>query len=326
MTIWRGQDQAITALSGALDSNRLHHAWLFGGPTGVGKGGIARDFAKRLLGARGGAGTNDLRPDPGEQVTRLAEAGTHPDLVILERLIKDAKKGETPSLARNITVEQIRGLSRFLHLAPSMARRRIVIIDAADDMERGAANALLKNLEEPPRDTIFVLIAHAPGRLLPTIRSRCRFLNFRALAAQDMNDALAEAAPDLEAQERETLIRGAEGSPGRALGMRGYDLPALEAALNRIAETGDSSNAERIALARSLAPKAAQARYEGFLDFVPHYIARRLRRDHKDGDRADLWGEAEQLGRGAITLSLDPTATIMALCGTVARLAPGHKL
>src|SRR6185503_18085939 len=125
----------------------------------------------------------------------------------------------------------------------------VVIIDTADELERGAANALLKNLEEPPRDTIFLLVSHAPGRLLPTIRSRCRFLNFRALSDEEMDAVLASAAPELSAQARQVLIRGAEGSPGRALAMRHLDMPALVEALTRIAETGDPLNKDRIALA-----------------------------------------------------------------------------
>ena len=261
MTLWRGQDDAVTALLSALAGGRLHHGWLFGGPLGVGKDGIARDFAMRLLGAEGGHG---LVPSAEDRTAKLVRAGTHPDLIVLERLQREVKKGEAASLARNITVDQIRGLSRFLHLAPSMAQRRVVIIDAADDMERGAANALLKNLEEPPRDTIFLLVSHAPGRLLPTIRSRCRFLNFKALADANVDAALADADPALTAAERIALAQAAEGAPGRALAMRALDLPALEKALDRIAERGDPGNADGLALARSLAGKAAQPRFEAF--------------------------------------------------------------
>lgn len=326
MTFWRGQDRAIADLLGAIDADRLHHAWLLGGAMGLGKGGLAREFAKLLLGAGKDGATGGKMPDlsADNPVVRLVEAGTHPDLVVLERLMKEKKKGEEGSLARNITVDQIRGLSHFLHLAPSMARRRIVIIDTADELERGAANALLKNLEEPPRDTIFLLISHAPGRLLPTIRSRCRLLNFQPLSDEDMDAALADAAPDLDAPARQVLIRGAEGSPGRALAMRDLDMPALEKALIRIAETGDALNKERIALARALSPKAALPRYEAFLDYVPHFIARRLRvqPDTATATGTDAWAQAIAVGRGAIApLQLDPAATVFALCGSVAKLA-----
>ncbi|MET0360656.1 MAG: DNA polymerase III subunit delta', partial [Sphingobium sp.] len=247
MTIWRGHDRPVAELVGALGGERLHHAWLLAGPAGIGKAGVAVDFAKRLLGAAPaddgeGAGTMMFAsaPTPGglsmpadDSVARLVDAGTHPDLIRIHRLHRDAKKGESPTLARNITVDQVRGLSRFLHLAPSMAGRRVILIDAAEDMERGAANALLKNLEEPPKNTIFLLISHTPGRLLPTIRSRCRTLHFQRLADPDMAIVLETLLPAMPEGARHALIRGAEGSPGRALAMGDLDLAGLETVLDR---------------------------------------------------------------------------------------------
>lgn len=325
MMMWRGQDRPVAELMAALGGERLHHAWLLGGQSGIGKAGIAQDFAKRLLGAQGDpyAAADQLTVRDDDAVSRLVDAGTHPDLITVRRLPRDAKKGEAPTLARNITVDQIRGLSRFLHLAPSMAERRVILIDAAEDMERNAANALLKNLEEPPRNTLFLLISHMPGRLLPTIRSRCRTLHFQPLSDADMDDVLGRIAGDTAGAGRLALIRGAEGAPGRALAMRDLDLAGLEASLDSIAQSGDPSHKERIQLARSLAPKAAQARYEVFLEFVPHYIARRLRGEKRGvaPGQADAWSEAIAVGQGALTLSLDPSATIFALCACVARLA-----
>jgi DNA polymerase-3 subunit delta' len=310
MRNWLGHDRAIALFQEALEAGRLHHAWLLGGPKGVGKGGIARDFAKLLLGAVDIAGN--------DSVANLVDAGTHPDLVILERLAREAKKGEGPTLARNITVDQVRGLSRFLHLAPSMAERRVVLVDSIDDMERGAANALLKNLEEPPSGTVFLLVSHAPGRLLPTIRSRCRFLPFHPLSEDEMRTALA----NVPAGEVDALIQAAEGSPGRALAMRGLDIPALESALKRISENGDADHAETMRLVRALSGKAAQPRFEAFLEFVPHFIARQARAQRYPAGRAtSAWQEAVDAGRGAVTLSLDPASTVFGLCAIVAGLA-----
>ena len=107
---------------------------------------------------------------------RLVAAGSHPDLMRLERLARD---GGT-ELARSINVDQVRGLQRLFATTPSMSPWRAVVIDAIDDLERGGANALLKNLEEPPPNTVFLLVSHAPERLLPTIRSRCRLLRLVA--------------------------------------------------------------------------------------------------------------------------------------------------
>lgn len=328
MAGWRGQDRPVAELMAALGGERLHHAWLLGGQAGIGKAGIAHAFAKRLLGAEADpmVPPDQLAICANDPVSRLVDAGTHPDLVLIRRLPREVKKGEAATLARNINIDQVRGLSRFLHLAPSMAERRVVLIDAAEDMERGAANALLKNLEEPPRNTVFLLISHMPGRLLPTIRSRCRTLHFQPLDDAAMEDVLLSIASDISPADRQALIRGAEGSPGRAIAMRDLDLAGLESALERIAQSGDPTHKERIQLARSLAPKAAQARYEAFLEYVPHYIARHVRtvRTGAGGKKAEAWSEAVALGQGAITLSLDPASTIFALCGSVARLAE-HK-
>ncbi len=326
MTIWRGQAAAIGALLGALSAQRIHHAWLLAGPEGIGKSGIAHQVAKLLLGAtRANDPADPLAITLDDPVARLVDAGTHPDLALVRRAPRETRtKTDAPELARNITVNQIRELSQFLHLAPSMAMRRVIIIDSADDLERGAANALLKNLEEPPRDTIFLLVSHAPGRLLATIRSRCRLLAFQPLGEADMRAVLAEAAPELSCAERDRLIVLADGAPGRALAMQALDLPGLEASLEAIATTGDPANGLRVALARALAPKAAQARYVAFLDLVPQFLARRARagRTVTHDRTARAWADATDLAGGALILSLDPGATVFGLCGIVARLAP----
>lgn len=321
MTRWVGQDQPIASFLSALGGDRLHHGWLLVGPEGVGKGGIARAFTKALLSDRAPQDVETFLggwPDP---AIRLVDAGTHPDLTALQRLPKD-RKSEGGELARNIAVDQVRDLSRFLHLAPSMARRRVVIIDSVDDMERGAANALLKNLEEPPSGVVFLLISHSPGRLLPTIRSRCRTLIFSPLSDAEVDRVLAEML-DIRADDRRLLVEAAQGSPGRALAMRDLDIADLDLRLSRIAQTGDPDNVERVAIARALAPKAAQARYEAMIEHVPRFLARRLRNapGGLSGEALNAWDEVHALTRGATQLSLDPATTVFALCGAVARLA-----
>jgi len=325
VTTWRGHDRQIAELIAAPDAGRMHHGWIFAGPRGVGKAGIALDFARRLLvlGAGGTAPADRLAPPPSDPAVKLMEAGAHPDFVRLERLEREDRKGEGGALARNISVDQIRGLARLLNNAPSMGTRRVILVDSADDLEAGAANALLKSLEEPPAGAVFLLIAHAPGRLLPTIRSRCRMLRFQPLGEADMALALADVASDLSAPERAALVRTAQGSPGQALAGRVLDLPGLERALDLIAQGDRTAAAERARLVQALSPIGARPRLEAFVDLVPRFIAARTR-DATGRARANglaAYEEARRISAGAIApLQLEPGALVYRLCDTVATL------
>lgn len=312
----------------ALASGSLHHAWLLAGPEGVGKATFALAAATRMLAEA--AGANALPPGlgvPEHHPTRaLIAAGSHPDLRTLRRLPKDADKPEA-GLARSITIAQVRALQPLFATTPSLGPRRVVIIDAIDDLERGGANALLKNLEEPPAGTVFLLVSHAPGRLLPTIRSRCRLLRFDPLDEGDTAAVLRDALADADADEAEVqaLVRVGEGSPGRALRYAGLDVAELDAAIAAIAADGDPANLRRVKLAKALSGKPAQARYEAFLERAPTFIARSAR------DRSgaalttalDAHAAARDLAGAAVGLSLDPQATVFEMAGIVARLHAG---
>ncbi|MFL6829614.1 MAG: AAA family ATPase, partial [Sphingomicrobium sp.] len=171
MTIW-GQDRAVEQFTSAWASRKLHHAWLLAGPKGVGKASFAHAAARRVLADAAGPASAlpGVTTDDAHPMVRLVEAGSHPDMRRLERLVNE----KTGNLARNISVDQVRGLAELFDLSPAMSDWRVVIIDSVDELEASGANALLKMLEEPPPNTLFFLVSHAPGRLLPTIRSRCR--------------------------------------------------------------------------------------------------------------------------------------------------------
>ncbi|GGB32209.1 DNA polymerase III subunit delta' [Sphingomonas metalli] len=318
----RGHDGAVAAFMAALRGGALHHAWLLAGPEGVGKAVFARAAALRLL----AEGAGEALP-PGLDVpatsrtTMLADAGSHPDLKWLARLPKEADKPEG-EVARSITIAQVRSLQPLFATAPSMSRRRVVVIDAIDDLERNGANALLKNLEEPPLGTVFLLVSHAPGRLLPTIRSRCRLLRFEALPDRLVETILREALPDAEDAEIAALTAAAEGSPGRGLRFAGLDLAAVDGAIAAIAADGDPDNRRRSALAKQLAGKAAQPRYEAFLDRAPAFIARSARTRQGAGLKValDAHAAARDLAGAARGLSLDASGTVWEMAGLVARL------
>ena len=318
-----GHDDAVAAFRAALDGGRLHHAWLLAGPQGVGKALFADKAALRVLAE--GAGPIDLPAldVPGDhQAARLAAAGSHPDLMRLERL---AKEGGT-ELARSISVDQVRGLQRLFATTSSMSPWRAVVIDAVDDLERNAANALLKNLEEPPPSTVFLLVSHSPERLLPTVRSRCRLLRLAPLGPDAMTSALRSALPDADEAELAALAEVGEGAPGRAIAWRGLDIGALDKAMEALVRSGDATGGRRSALAQSLALKAAQPRYEAFLARMPSRIAAAARARSGAGraEALGLWERASALAGSARRHSLDPHSVTFELAGMLAALAEGE--
>ena len=156
-----GHDKAVAQFASAWRAGALHHAWLLAGPRGVGKAHFARAAATRVLAEAAGPPVSlPGLETPGEHpIARLIEARSHPDMRWLERL----ENPKTGVLARNITVDQVRGLAELFDLTPSMSPWRAVGIDSADDLEKSAANALLKMLEEPPSNCVFLLVSHSPG-------------------------------------------------------------------------------------------------------------------------------------------------------------------
>jgi DNA polymerase-3 subunit delta' len=316
-----GHDAAVAAFRESLDSGRLHHAWLISGPEGIGKALFAEKATLRVLArGQGRVDAPGLDVPDDHPAAKLVAAGSHPDLMRLERLAKENGSGE---FARSINVDQVRGLSRLFATTASMSPWRVLIIDAIDDLERPAANALLKNLEEPPPSSLFLLVSHASERLLPTIRSRCRQLRLSALDDDAMTSALLAALPDADGKEIEELKAAAQGSPGRALQFRGLDIAGLDRVMTDLAREGDPTNARRSALAQSLAPKSAQPRYEAFLARAPSLIVReaKARRGAALAEALRTWERAQSLASSASRLSLEPESTVFELAGMIASLA-----
>jgi DNA polymerase-3 subunit delta' len=288
----------------AWDQGKVHHAWLLTGPPGIGKASVAQALARFVLTDGKGA------PHP---ALALIEAGSHPDLRILQRGLND--RG---ALRAEIVVEQIRDLQSLFQSKPGLGGWRVVVVDAADEMNRSAANAFLKNLEEPPQKTLFLLVSHSPVRLLPTIRSRCRTLRFQPLADADVRAVLTRELEDSSAAEVEALVPLAEGSPGRALRFAGLDVGKLTEALVGLAK----GEGDAMALAKSLAGKTAQARYEAFVELVPAFIAGAARgRTGASLARAlQLWEKAHALAAEAVPLAYDPQVVAFELAGYVGDL------
>ena len=317
-----GQDRAVEQLLGAWRSGAMHHAWLLAGPRGVGKASFARAAARRILAEAAGPPVelDGLATPDDHPVGRLVAAGSHPDFRLLERLENE----KTGKLARGISVDQVRALGELFAVTAALSPWRAVVIDAVDDLEAAAANALLKMLEEPPANCVFLLVSHVPGRLLPTIRSRCRRLQFQPLADDAMTSVLEAQLPQLPPPERARLLPLANGSVELALAFASLDLAPLEEQALAIMHGGDRDNARRSKLAQTLGAKAAAERYAAFLDLAPSLIAREARKMTGATRRRalDAYARARETSRLAPRHSLDPAATVFQLGSILASVAP----
>lgn len=276
-----GHAAAQTAFLDAHASGRLHHAWLITGPRGVGKATLAWRVARFLLATPPEHGGMFAPPPPGSldipgdhPVARRMLQLAEPRLFLLRR---GPNEKET-ALSAEIRIDEVRRMKSFFALSAADGGRRVAIIDAADEMSNGAANALLKLLEEPPAQVTFLVIAHQPHRLLPTIRSRCRELRLAALPPDLLGAALTQAGGAVDPGEVVAYAELAAGSVGEAFrltnldGMRSYaNLIALMGTLPRL----DRSRA--LALAETGAGRGAEPRFDLIVTLLDLFLARLAR-------------------------------------------------
>ena len=260
-----GHEAAEAELLEAIRGGRLAHAWLMSGPRGVGKATLAYRLARFVLagGQASAAGADLFGAAPAAEGLHLAPehpvfhrvaAAGHSDLITVERTVNE----KTGKLRSEIIVDDVRAVGQFFHLTAGEGGWRIAVVDPADDMNQNAANALLKVLEEPPARSLLLLVSHNPGRLLPTIRSRCRKLTLHPLPGERVAALLRAHAPGIAAEDAAAIAGLADGSPGRALALAreggldlyremsgllqtlpNLDVPALHAFGGRVARTGD---------------------------------------------------------------------------------------
>ena len=259
-----GHEEPWREWRAALGSGRMHHAWILAGRQGVGKASFALAAARELV------------AEPG-----VPQPDFHPDILVLDHLPSnddEARKkaeGKPYATRRNITVDQIRQVQHRLVTRPTLGSRRAIIIDPADDMEKSAVNALLKSLEEPPSGTFFLLVAHRPGRLLPTVRSRCRTLRFPVLSPAEVDAVLVREAPGTDSRARAAAVAAAEGSPGAALGFVEQNLAPIHDVMERLLAEGDPHFTLRGALAEEIGARPDRERLLATLDLSRAVLAAR---------------------------------------------------
>jgi DNA polymerase III subunit delta' len=308
-----GQESALAVLGRALRSGRLAHGWLLTGPPGIGKATLAFRFARALL-AGPDAVDDRMSMPPDHPVFRQVARGTHPDLQVIEAE-RDPRTGR---LRSEITVDSVREATAALRVTAAAGGCRVAVIDGAETLNRNAANALLKTLEEPPEQAFLILVSHRPASLPATIRSRCAKLRLQPLPDDLVADALARLAPGLQPEQREALTLLARGSIGRALAIaEGGQLDSYQ----RLAAALVAAPTDRLALhelSSELARAADRGGIAGTLTLIQELLARVIAAGLGRLGAPLFPGETAQLAGLAARRPLDRWAT---LWEKVARLA-----
>lgn len=313
-----GHDEAWRTWRSALASGRMHHGWILAGREGLGKASFARAAAAQLVAEPG------VSQPPVEM---------HPDILILQPLpanddeVKKRDEGKPFLTKRNITVDQVREIQRRLTTRPTLGSRRAVIIDAGDQLEKGAVNALLKSLEEPPQGTFFLLVVHALGRLLPTVRSRCQIVRFQPLEDAEVARALDNAAPHLDSQTRTAALAVAGGSPGAALAFAEQDLGKAQAIFTALIARGDADLALRGALAGALGVRPDRERQMAAIEAARMTVVRALG-DVDDAAKLRLveaHARLVRLAAEAPIYNFDPGMLLMEIGSLLASAAPTRE-
>lgn len=279
-----GNPQALAELSGAIDRNQISPAWIFLGPEGIGKATLAYRFARILLSdeeARSAADIKTLSVSQDMPAFRQVAALSHPNLLVLRRPWNKATK----NFFASIPVDEVRRLRSFVQTTRAGSSWRVVIIDRADDLNVNSANALLKTLEEPPVNTVFILITSVLGKLPVTIRSRCRVLKFVSMEPADLAEAVQNVLartpePDPELlelwqSEIQTITSLAEGSVGRALQLTDQESFSIYLTTIKLLDSLPAVNkVELLKICDQVVPANAEQKFEFFLNFLMDIIHR----------------------------------------------------
>ena len=322
-----GHREAEAALLAAYRSGRIAHAWLIGGPQGIGKATLAYRMARFVLThgqplAPSVQSAESLAINPDDAVARQVAAGSHGGLLVLERSANDRGVMRTV-----ITVDETRETISFFGSTAAAEGWRVCIVDTVDELNPNAANALLKILEEPPQRSLFLLVSNAPARVLPTIQSRCRKLRLRSLANDDVIGAAAAAAEldagDLALRE---AVDAAEGSVARALTLLGGDALKLQqrtAALLASLPRVDPHELHKLGESFGTSDRVALA---AFVDGIDRWIAERMHADEANANQnlprlarlAEVWEKIIRAARDTETYNLERKPLVFSVFGWLA--------
>jgi len=336
-----GHSKAEETFLSAWQSGKMHHAWLLTGPKGIGKATFAYRAARFIFnegfGAWGMAGGDSLLGDhfgpssldvsPDSHAAKLVANYAHPNLLAIDRPYDQ----KTKKFRTEITVDEVRKTVRFFGSTAGENSWRVCIVDPADDLNGNAANALLKILEEPPKHAIFFLVSHAPGRLLPTIRSRCRRLSFAPLE----NPVLSEALTGLDIASGDQVADLSvlcDGSIRKAAELQSDEGLVLVHAFERLLQPPYNPDYESLsAFAEMVDQRGKEQRFDGFADLVHRHLSKQL---HKSGGKgrtsgADLYPLAEAWEKAGVILretrifNLDKKQAVIAVMRMVAKASKG---
>jgi DNA polymerase-3 subunit delta' len=314
-----GQDLALARAARAIRGGHPPGAWLITGPPGIGKATLAYRIARYVL-AHGAtaSGAEDLSVPEREPSALQVAAASHPGLLVLKRGLNESGK-----LMGEISVHVVRKLSGFFGMTSGAGGWRVAIVDTADDMNDAAANALLKMLEEPPPRAMLMLLSNVPGRLLPTIRSRCQRLDLRPLDDATLGAELARLLPDMNAAERASLARLCGGSIGMALRLAGGDAVALAREADQLL---DRAAVPDVAAILALGDKIYRVTdgLATFGTFLIDALTARIRaRAVAGGAHLDRWIECLNRLKASFArseaLNLEPRQTLLSAAGQLAQ-------
>jgi DNA polymerase-3 subunit delta' len=322
-----GHAEAELTLLDAYRGGRIPHAWLIGGETGIGKATLAYRMARFVL----------AYPDPAMPAVQKAQSLTvpadhptarriagqaHSDLLVLERVINE-KTGKLFTVTR---VEDVRRTVPFFGSTAGEGGWRVAIVDPLEDLNRAGENALLKVLEEPPPRALLLLVSHAPGRVLPTIRSRCRAVILRPLAAEEIVRAMTAAMRENGSPDEMLAAAGvADGSVGRALALLETDALELRQQVNGLLDRLPALDPRALhALGDEIAGTQTET-LAAFMDAVNAWLSARLQSGPQDGARlarvAEVWAAVNNAAREAEAYNLDRKPLVFSVFGRLAEAA-----